>query len=125
MILDTNALSAWADKKLSNHNILWEAENLVIPVIVLGEFLFGIQQSRDREEYEDFLNKISPIVAYVDITPKTARIYSKIRQALKNIGKPIPANDTWIAAIAHQLDEPILTNDKHFNYIQEIEKIGY
>ena len=47
MILDTNALSAWADKKLSNHNILWEAENLVIPSIVLGEFLFGIQQSRE------------------------------------------------------------------------------
>ena len=51
MILDTNALSAWADEKLRNSSLLWEAETLVIPVIVLGEFLFGIEQSRDREEY--------------------------------------------------------------------------
>jgi len=125
MILDTNALSAWADKKLSNHNILWEAENLVIPAIVLGEFLFGIQQSREREEYEDFLNKISPIVTYVDITPKTARIYSKIRQELKKIGKPIPANDTWIAAITRQLDLPVLTNDRHFDFVTDIHVIAY
>ena len=125
MILDTNALSAWADKKLSNHNILWEAENLVIPSIVLGEFLFGIQQSREREEYEDFLNKISPIVTYVDITPKTARIYSKIRQELKKIGKPIPANDTWIAAITRQLDLPVLTNDRHFDFVTDIHVIAY
>ena len=125
MILDTNALSAWADKKLSNHNILWEAENLVIPAIVLGEFLFGIQQSREREEYEDFLNKISPIVTYVDITPKTARIYSKIRQQLKKIGKPIPANDTWIAAITRQLDLPVLTNDRHFDFVTDIHVIAY
>jgi len=125
MILDTNALSAWADKKLSNHNILWEAENLVIPAIVLGEFLFGILQSREREEYEDFLNKISPIVTYVDITPKTARIYSKIRQELKKIGKPIPANDTWIAAITRQLDLPVLTNDRHFDFVTDIHVIAY
>jgi len=125
MILDTNALSAWADKKLSNHNILWEAENLVIPSIVLGEFLFGILQSREREEYEDFLDKISPIVTYVDITPKTARIYSKIRQELKKIGKPIPANDTWIAAITRQLDLPVLTNDRHFDFVTDIHVIAY
>ena len=125
MILDTNALSAWADEKLPSSNILWEAESLVIPVIVLGEFLFGIEQSRDRKEYEAFLQKITPIVKYVDITPETARLYSEVRLELKKIGKPIPVNDTWIAAVARQLNEPILTNDRHFDHVEKIEVLNF
>lgn len=46
MILDTNALSAWAEGIQEVEGILGNASSVAIPRIVLGEFYFGIQQSR-------------------------------------------------------------------------------
>jgi tRNA(fMet)-specific endonuclease VapC len=91
----------------------------------LGEFLFGIQQSRDRLEYLEFLNDHLPSVEIVSVSAETAKQYSEIRLELKKIGKPIPVNDTWIAAIARQLKEPILTNDHHFDYVSNIETVSF
>ena len=45
MILDANALSAWADGDPAIEPLLRTASRLVIPVVVLGEFEFGIRQS--------------------------------------------------------------------------------
>ena len=48
MILDTNALSAWAEGSATVEACLRAAERLVVPSIVLGEYFFGIRQSRYR-----------------------------------------------------------------------------
>ena len=44
MILDTNALSAWADGDVAIEGVLRSASTMLIPVVVLGEFDFGIRQ---------------------------------------------------------------------------------
>ena len=46
MIVDTNALSAWAAGNASVEVVLKSAERLIVPSIVLGEYYFGIRQSR-------------------------------------------------------------------------------
>ena len=46
MILDTNALSAFADGVAAVVQQIAAAEELHIPVIVLGEYRFGIATSR-------------------------------------------------------------------------------
>lgn len=125
LILDTNALSAWADGIHDAGVQLNQADSIKIPSIVLGEFLFGVQQSRDRLEYLEFLDEHLPSVEIVSVTAETARYYSEIRLELKKTGKPIPVNDTWIAAIARQLNEPILTNDRHFDYVENIEIVSF
>jgi tRNA(fMet)-specific endonuclease VapC len=91
----------------------------------LGEYLFGIKQSRDRSRYEDFIRTTIPISNIVDLSFETANNYSEIRLELKRAGTPIPANDIWIAAIARQLNEPILTNDHHFDYVENIETVNF
>ena len=48
MILDTNALSAAADNETALVAILARAQELAIPVIVLGEYRHGIAQSRNQ-----------------------------------------------------------------------------
>ena len=53
MILDTNALSAWAEGRPAVEHSLRSADRLVVPSIVLGEYYFGIRQSRHRNRYED------------------------------------------------------------------------
>ena len=50
MILDTNALSAAADKEPAALKAVSEAKSLAVPVIVLGEHRLGIAQSRYRKE---------------------------------------------------------------------------
>ena len=55
MILDTNALSAAADDDPGLATVLARAEQIALPVIVLGEYRHGIAQSRHRTSYENWL----------------------------------------------------------------------
>jgi len=55
MILDTNALSAWAEGNPACRSAFAEAQRLLVPSIVLGEYLYGIRQSRYRSRYEQWL----------------------------------------------------------------------
>ena len=50
MILDTNALSALLDKDAALLEAIRESRELALPVIVLGEFRFGIGVSRRRDQ---------------------------------------------------------------------------
>jgi predicted nucleic acid-binding protein len=49
------------------------------------------------------------------ITAETTLPYASLRTTLKQIGRLIPANDAWIAALAIQHGLPILTRDEHFD----------
>jgi predicted nucleic acid-binding protein len=51
MILDTDALSALADDEPAVVRVYRQAASMELPVIVLGEYRFGIGQSRRRGEY--------------------------------------------------------------------------
>ena len=47
----------------------------------------------------------------------TARIYGRVKNALRQSGKPIPENDIWIAAVALQHDLTLITQDAHFEHV--------
>lgn len=125
MILDTNALSAWAEGSATVEAGLRSAERLVVPSIVLGEYYFGIRQSRYRRRYEDWLDRYLVLTEIVTVTQATAGIYADIRLELKRSGNPIPSNDTWIAALARQHAFPVLSNDNHFDLVEGIERIAF
>jgi len=40
-------------------------------------------------------------------------------------GTPIPANDCWIAALAQQHRLPIISQDRHFDSVKGIQRIGF
>ena len=117
MILDTNALSAYLDRMPAAVEIVSEAREVAIPVIVAGEFAFGIAQSRHREVYERSLQRMLDRCTVLDIDIETARHYSAIRLELKTGGKPIPANDLWIAALSRQHAIPVMSRDSHFDFV--------
>jgi len=52
------------------------------------------------EELEQFLD--SPRVFLYSINEDTAEFYSTILNELRRIGRPVPANDIWIASVAFQ-----------------------
>ena len=47
----------------------------------------------------------------------TAFFYKDVKDKLRRIGKPIPENDIWIAAIALQYDLTLITQDEHFREV--------
>src|SRR4030095_2641496 len=55
MILDTNALSAFAEGMPPVVQHIASADELHVPAIVLGEYRFGITTSRRRREYAAWL----------------------------------------------------------------------
>lgn len=125
MILDTNALSAWADGNPNCRNALATASRLVIPVVVLGEYDFGIRQSVQRARYEAWLATYLPMTEIADLTAVTAAAYAGLRLELKTRGTPIPANDAWIAALTLQLGLPLLSNDTHFDVVPDLQRIAF
>jgi tRNA(fMet)-specific endonuclease VapC len=125
MILDTNALSAWAEGIPAARSIFVEARRLVVPVIVLGEYQYGIRQSRHRLRYEEWLAQNLPLTEIISITPTSASHYANLRLHLKSQGSPIPANDLWIAAVTKELQLPLLSNDQHFDLIPGLDRISF
>ena len=125
MILDTNALSAWAQGDAGVEAFLRSAERLVVPSVVLGEYYFGIRQSRHRLRYQNWLSRFLPLTEIATITSATADAYADIRLELKQRGSPIPPNDAWIAALARQHALPVLSNDSHFDAVDRIQRIAF
>lgn len=125
MILDTNALSAWAEGAPAVEAPLRSARRLVVPSIVLGEYYFGIRQSHHRRRYEDWLRRYLPLTDIAIVNHATAGIYADIRLKLKQAGSPIPGNDAWIAALARQHALPILSNDAHFDTVDGVRRVAF
>lgn len=125
MILDTNALSAFADDVPLVVQQIATAEELHIPVIVLGEYRFGIATSRRRREYEAWLARGRAFWNVLPVVEETAMHYAAIRQQLKRAGAPLPANDVWIAALAQQHDLAILSRDAHFDAVPTLTRLSW
>lgn len=125
MILDTNALSAAADREPAALKIVANAERLAVPVIVLGEYRFGIAQSRYRKDYEDWLRDWIAVVKILNVDERTSHYYATIGLELKGLGKPIPTNDLWIAALSRQHSLSLLSRDRHFDMVPGLERIAW
>jgi predicted nucleic acid-binding protein len=125
MILDTNALSAAADDDPGVAAVLARADEMAIPVIVLGEYRHGISQSRNRASYEKWLAGLLNDSRVLDINEPTTHYYAEITLELKKMGKPIPTNDLWIAALCRQHGLPLLSRDRHFDWVKGSKRVGW
>lgn len=125
LILDTNALSAWVEGESKLTDILNQSDVLIVPSIAYGEFYYGIQGSRLREEYLEWLHfHIAPAMIY-SVRETTAILYASIRRRLKAKGRPIPWHDIWIAACAVEQNLPLLSRDRHFDEVEDLERISW
>ncbi len=118
-LIDTNIYSHALKGDPEVISILRKANLIGISVISIGELLSGFKGgskiTENREELEIFLD--SPRVLVYQVDDETAEYYSEVLNNLKQIGKPIPTNDLWIAATAFQNGLKLFSKDKHFKYI--------
>jgi predicted nucleic acid-binding protein len=120
--LDTSAYSAFnrGDKRL---RAWFTSDNdIIVPIIVVGELRAGFSAGSKHKENEVLLQRFldSTNVYVKTISDKTTVIYSQIYRKLREKGKSIGTNDMWIAAIALEQDNELLTLDDGFTYVSDL-----
>lgn len=125
MILDTNALSAFADGDPNLLPVIEKEAGLALPVIVLGEYFYGIHQSRFRVRYQRWLDVNLSLFDLLVVGLETAGRYAELRRELKTSGTPIPSNDAWIAALAREHRLPVVTRDVHFQAVRGLRLLTW
>jgi tRNA(fMet)-specific endonuclease VapC len=120
--LDTNRLTDLfrGDSNLADE--LAFAEEIWIPLFVIGEIKAGFRGGMQQLRNEMFLNKLlaKPTVRVLLPGRETAEHYARVFVQLKQAGTPIPDNDLWIAALVLEHDLVLITRDKHFERIPQL-----
>lgn len=125
MILDTNAISALlaGDKQLGRK--LDAADHHHLPLIVIGEYQYGLLASRKRTKLQPLLARLEAESIILCPDRETADWYATIRHELRDQGHPIPENDVWIAALARQHALAIVSRDAHFDHVNQVRRVDW
>jgi tRNA(fMet)-specific endonuclease VapC len=113
-LVDTNVLISCINGDKSTANKFYTNSNVYISCVSLGELYYGAYKSSQKEKNLKSINTLIKHKRICEISVSTSNIFGQIKTELKKIGKPIPDNDIWIAAIAQENDLIIATRDKHF-----------
>lgn len=117
--------SAFADEDPGLLTILHRSRQVSLPVIVGGEYRAGIAQSRHGSRYEAWLERFLADCAVLDISEETICHCVTVVLDLKRVGKSIPVNDLWIAALCRRYVLPVVTRDQHFIVIPNPQRLGW
>jgi tRNA(fMet)-specific endonuclease VapC len=125
LILDTNALSAAAEEDSAIAGILAGVQELALLVVAIGEYRYGIAQSRHKARYRRWLEELIQDCLILNITEQTTHHYAAIHGELRQAGTPIPTNDLWIAALCREHELPLLSRDPHFDVVAGIRRVEW
>src|SRR5438552_1692424 len=76
LILDTNAISAVADQDPAVVVVLAHADEMSLPVLAIGEYRYGISQSRHKARFESWLEGLILDCRVLDVDEGTTREYA-------------------------------------------------
>ena len=122
MILDTNAVSALFVGDAALGELLSSSQRHHLPVVVIAEYRYGLLRSRHRRRLERLLVSLIRESVVLTIDETTAETYPILRDELRRKGYPIPENDVWIAALARQHDQPVVSRDEHFDQVPGLQR---
>lgn len=125
MMLDTCALSAFADGDEKLLRCLSLTHRLCVPIIVLGEYRYGIRQSKYRTTYERWLEDALSGFDLIPLMEPSTSHYAAVVDELKRMGQPIPTNDVWIAALCREHGLPIVSEDAHFDCVPGLRRFSW
>lgn len=119
-LLDSNILIAamrgHADVKRGLYQI--DSAAVALSSIVLGELLVGVGKSRLTAKSRAALESVTAKLNVVPVNADVSKAYGKIRSELELAGRPIGANDFWIAAQAVAFEMILVTDN-----IREFERV--
>ncbi len=123
LVLDTNAYCLCDTGHPAALEAVERAKHLFLPVIAYGELYYGFKHGARLQEnlrrLDRFLDQFDVQAIPVDVG--VARDFGDIYASLRRKGRPIPTNDIWIAACCSAVGGTLLTADRHFTDIEQIE----
>jgi tRNA(fMet)-specific endonuclease VapC len=125
VLVDTNVVVAYfrGDKVLQPH--FAGLTPVYLPWVVLGELPFGAQRAQRRQEQLVYIHDLLTYAVVLYADQDTTEIYGQVKAELAQLGKPIPDNDLWIAAMARQYDLPLATRDAHFAQVPRLKTLAW
>ena len=125
ILLDTNRLT---DALRGQATTIQTIENCVevwLPFVALAEIKAGFLLGRRAKDNERLLQALllKPGVEVLYADRETTEVYARLFLHLRRTGKPIPANDLWIASLAIQHQLPLFSRDKHFDVLPQVPRV--
>ena len=128
LVLDTNVYCDYAEGIPNIVDFMAvHGEDIFLPAIVIGEltygFLKGSRQEFNERKLQEFIKNLQ--VEIIDVNRNVSRKYAFIYLSLVKKGKKIPINDVWIAACCMEVGGTLLTRDRHFQHVDQIETMFF
>jgi predicted nucleic acid-binding protein len=126
LVLDTSAYIDFAQGSSDVVELLAaRGSEIFLPSPVLGELFFGFMRGSrsayNKEKLHDFIASLG--VSVIDVTEEIARKYALIFLSVTAKGTRIPVNDVWIAACCMGVGGTLITRDRHFGHVEQIDKM--
>jgi tRNA(fMet)-specific endonuclease VapC len=126
LVLDTNIYCDFAEGLPDAVDaIATYGQSIFIPSVVIGELFFGFMKGSRQQFNEKKLRQVVSRlkIEIIDVNTDVARKYAMIYLSLQERGIKIPINDVWIAACCMEVGGILLTRDKHFELVDQIEAV--
>ncbi|MDP1823535.1 MAG: PIN domain-containing protein [Archangium sp.] len=125
LALDTNAVSALLEGDVALLELLDGITRFALPVIVVGEYRFGLQRSRHRKQLAAMLDELVAESDLLIVDDHTTLHYAQVREALRAKGRPLPENDVWIAALCRQHERTLVSRDGDFQHVAALTSLRW
>jgi len=100
-------------------------ERVAVSVITVGELRLGVLAARDGPTRARRLETLSAAAALepLPVDEGVAHAWAALRVALRDVGKRMPINDSWIAATAIASDLAVASQDGDYDDIPGLRVI--
>ena len=124
LVLDTNIYCDYAEGVPNVVDFLATySDDIFFPSVVIGEltygFMKGSRQKLNESKLREIIKKLR--IEVIDVNQNVARKYAFIYLSLVKKGTKIPINDVWIAACCMEVGGTLVTRDRHFRHVEQIE----
>jgi tRNA(fMet)-specific endonuclease VapC len=122
VILDTNAYSAFAVASPVIAEVIRGVPDISLPLPVIAELRFGFIKGNKQAYNEHLLQKFlaQPQATVLKPTLETTRRYADLQLWCKKRGRALSNNDIWIAALAQEANDTLVTFDRDFDVFADL-----
>ncbi len=122
-LADTTVFIAQESRRKLDTGLL--PDEIAVSVITIGELRAGVLAADDLDVRERRLQTYEAALHLdpVAIDGEVADAWARLRILLRDAGRRMPVNDSWIAATALSLGVPVITQDDDFPDITGLDVI--
>ncbi|MBA2313364.1 MAG: type II toxin-antitoxin system VapC family toxin [Actinobacteria bacterium] len=99
--------------------------NVAVSVVTVGELRLGVLAASDGSTRAQRLETLSRVESLdpLPIDSRVAHAWATLRLALRDQGKRMPLNDSWIAATAIANGIPVVSQDADYDEVPGLEVV--